>query len=106
MGESLEFELHKKLTRIREELSKREVDVRGQLANIEKIRVEALKKTQELKYSAQRDIEKIDQDIMKRKDLNTQVKAKLSGEIATLKEEIETKYAELRKTILGKIDST
>jgi multidrug resistance efflux pump len=106
MGESLEFELHKKLTRIREELSKREVDVRGQLANIEKIRVEALKKTQELKYSAQHDMEKIDQDILKTKDLNTQIKAKLSAEIATLKEEIETKYAELRKTILGKTDLT
>lgn len=106
MGESLEFELHKKLTRIREELSKREVDVRGQLASIEKIRVEALKKTQELKYSAQHDMEKIDQDILKTSDLSTQIRAKLSAETAALKEEIEAKYAELRKTVLGKIDST
>lgn len=102
MGESLEFEFQKRLTKIREELSKREVDVRGQLASIEKIKVEALKKAEEMKYSAHHDIERIDQDIMKTKDLNTQVKARLASEIAALKEEAEKKHAELRNTILGK----
>lgn len=102
MGESFEFEFQKRLTKIREELSKREVDVRGQLANIEKIKVEALKKAEEMKYSAHHDIERIDQDIMKTKDLNTQVKARLTSEIAALKEEAEKKHAELRNTILGK----
>ena len=102
MSESFEFEFQKKLTKMREELGKREVDIRGQLASIEKIKVEALKKAEELKYSAKHDLEKIDQDIMKAKDLNTQVKARLASEIATLKEDLEKKYAELRNTILGK----
>ena len=106
MGESFEFEFQKKLTRIREELSKREVDVRGQLASIERIKVEALKKTEELKYSAQHDTEKIDQEIMKAKDLNPQVKARLVAEITVLREEVEKKYAQLRSTILGKTDLT
>lgn len=106
MGESSEFEFQKKLTKIREEISKKEVDVRGHLANIEKIKVEALKKTEEMKYSAQHDIEKTDQEIMKTKDLNTQAKARLTSEIAALKNEIEEKYTELRSTILARAGKT
>ena len=102
MGESFEFEFQKKLTKMREELGKREVDVRGQLANIEKIKVEALKKTEELKYSAKHDVEKMEQDIMKAKDLSTEVKARITSETAKLKEDLEKKYAELRNTILDK----
>ncbi|MGD0979143.1 MAG: hypothetical protein ABR962_08390 [Candidatus Bathyarchaeia archaeon] len=102
MSESFEFEFQKKLTKMREELGKREVDIRGQLASIEKIKVEALKKAEELKYSAKHDLEKIEQDVMKAKDLNVEVKARLTSETATLKEDLEKKYAELRNTILGK----
>ena len=102
MESSFEFDFQKKLTKLREELGKREVDIRGQLANIERIKVEALKKTEELKYSAKHDIEKIDQDIMKTKDLNEQFKARLTSETASLKEDLEKKYIELRNTILGK----
>jgi len=102
MSESFEFEFQKKLTKMREELGKREVDIRGQLASIEKIKVEALKRAEELKYSAKHDLEKIEQDVMKAKDLNTEVKARLNSETATLKEDLEKKYAELRNTILGK----
>jgi hypothetical protein len=87
---------------MREELGKREVDIRGQLASIEKIKVEALKKAEELKYSAKHDLEKIEQDVMKAKDLNGEVKARLTSETATLKGDLEKKYAELRNTILGK----
>jgi ATP sulfurylase len=97
-----DLEYQKKLTKIREELSKREVEVRSQLANIEKIRVEALKKTEEMKYSAHHDIEKIDQDIMKTKNLDAQTKTRLAGEISAIKNDIEKKYSELRSTILSK----
>jgi len=102
MGDSFEFEFQKRLTKMREELGKREVEIRGQLANIERIKVEALKKTEELKYSAKHDVEKVEQDIMKAKDLNTEVKSRLTSETATLKEDLEKKYAELRNTILNK----
>jgi SMC interacting uncharacterized protein involved in chromosome segregation len=102
MGDSFEFEFQKKLTKLREELGKRELDIRTQLANIERIKVDALKKTEELKYSAKHDLEKIEQDIMKAKDLNTEVKSRVTSETATLKEDLEKKYAELRNSILGK----
>ncbi|MGD0159546.1 MAG: hypothetical protein ABSB89_04540 [Candidatus Bathyarchaeia archaeon] len=102
MGDSFEFEFQKKLTKMREELGKREVDIRGQLANIERIKVEALKRTEELKFSAKHDVEKLEQDIMKAKDLNTEVRSRLNSEAATLKEDLDKKYTELRNTVLGK----
>jgi hypothetical protein len=106
MAESLEFELQKRLTKIRQELSKREVEVRGLLTKMESLRVEALKKTEEMKYSAQHDMEKIDQDIMRTKDLNTQAKSRLATDISTLKSEIENKHEQLRSTVLAKPATT
>jgi len=104
MGDSLEFQ--KRLTKTREELSKREVEVRRQLANIEKTKVEALKKIEELKYSAHHDMEKIEHDIAKTKELDAELKTKITSEMTALKGEIEKKYGELRSTILGKNTST
>jgi hypothetical protein len=106
MTASFDLEYQKKLTRVREELSKREVEVRKQLADIEKIKVEALKKTEEMKYSAHHDIEKIGQDIMKTKNLDAQTKTRLTAEINTIKSDIEKKYTDLRNTILSKATSS
>jgi len=102
MTASFDLEFQKKLTKIREELSKKEVEVRKQMTNIEKIRVEALKKTEEMKYSAHHDIEKINQDIMKTKDLSSEAKTKLVDEISGIKNDIEKKYSDLRNMILTK----
>jgi F0F1-type ATP synthase membrane subunit b/b' len=99
---SVDLEYQKKLTKVREGLSKREVEVRKQLANIEKIKVEALKKTEEMKYSAQHDIERIGQDVMKAKNLNAQARAGLAAEISAIKSDIDKKYSDLRSAILGK----
>lgn len=93
------------MTKLREELSKKEVDIRRKVTDIQKIKVEALKKTEEMKYSAQHDIEKISQDVMKTKDLGAEVKTRLTSEIADLKNEIERKYSELRNTIMDKTTS-
>jgi neutral trehalase len=102
MTSSVDLEHQKKLTKVREQLSKREVEVRKHLADIEKIKVEALKKTEEMKYSAHHDIEKIDRDIAKAKDLDAETKARLVAEISTMKSDIEKKYSDLRSAILGK----
>jgi len=102
LGETFEFEFQKKTTKIREQLSKKEVDIRRKVADIQKIKVEALKKTEEMKYSAQHDVEKISKDVMKTKNLDTEVKTRLTSEITDLKNEIERKYSELRNTIADK----
>jgi len=99
MGESFEF--RKKLTKIQDELRKREVDVRNRLADIEKKRVETLKRAEEMKYSALHDMEKIEKDLMKDK-VDAETRKNLLAEIASLKSEVEKKYSELRNTTLGK----
>ena len=95
------FELQKKLTKTREEFHKREVDVRSRLADIEKKKVETLKKTEEMKNNTLHDIEKIDVSIMK-SSLDAETKTKLASEISAFKQDIENKYAELRATVLVK----
>jgi protein subunit release factor A len=105
LGETLEFECQKKATKIREQLSKKEVGIRRKVADIQKIKVEALKKTEEMKYSAQHDLEKISKDVMKTKDLDAEVKTRLTSEITDLKNEIERKYSELRNTIVDRTAS-
>ena len=95
------FELEKKLTKAREEFQKREVDVRSRLADIEKKKVETLKKTEEMKHTTLHDIEKIDERIMK-SSLDAEAKTKLASEITAFKQDIEKKYGELRATVLVK----
>ena len=95
------FELQKKLTKAREEFRKREVDVRSRLADLEKKKVETLKKTEEMKHNTLHDIEKIDERIMKA-HLDAETKTKLVSEIAEFKQDIEKKYGELRTTVLAK----
>jgi len=102
MSESFEFQ--KKLTKISEELRKREVDVRDRLADIEKKRVEALKKVEEMKRNALHDIQKVEEGIMKAK-LDPETKTRLASEILELKQNTEKEYSELRIIIIGKATS-
>ncbi len=102
MSESFEFQ--KKLTKISEVLRKREVDVRDRLADIEKKRVEALKKVEEMKRNALHDIQKVEEGIMKAK-LDPETKTRLASEILELKQNTEKEYSELRIVILGKAAS-
>lgn len=98
---SLDFQ--KKTTKIREEMSKREVDIRRKVADIQKAKLETLKKTEEMKSSAQHELEKITQDVMKAKELGAEVKSRLISEVTDLKNEVDRKYSELRNTIAEKI---
>jgi hypothetical protein len=95
------FEFQKKLTKIREEFLKREADARVRLAEIEKKKVETLKKVKEMKHNTLHDIEKNDEGIMKAK-LDPETKGKLDSEIAIFKQDVEKKYTELRTTVLNK----
>lgn len=102
MGLSSEFEHRKKLNKIREDVNKRVKDVRDHFAKIEKIKLEALKKTEEMRRSAEQDIAKLEKDIAK-SDLTSDIKKTLASDIATLRKEIEDRTAELRTRITGTI---
>ena len=102
MGQSSEFEHRKKLNKIREDMNKRVKDVRDHFAKMEKVKLDALKKTEEMKRSVQQDIAKLETDIAK-SDLTSDMKKALSSDIATLRKEIEDRAAELRTRITGTV---
>jgi phenylalanyl-tRNA synthetase alpha subunit len=102
MSLSSESEHRRKLNKIREDMTKRVNDVRDHFAKIEKIKVEALKKTEEMSKSATQDIAKLEVDIAK-SDLASEIKKTLMSDITVVKKEIEDRIAELRNRISGTV---
>ena len=99
---SSEIEHRKKLNKIREDVNKRVKDVRDHFAKIEKVKVDALKKTEEMRRSAENDITKLEGEIAK-SDLTAEMKKALASDIANLKKEIEDRAVELRTRISGTV---
>jgi uncharacterized coiled-coil DUF342 family protein len=102
MSVSSEIEHRKKLNKIREDVNKRVKDVRDHFAKIEKVKVDALKKTEEMRRSAENDITKLEGEIAK-SDLTAEMKKALASDIANLKKEIEDRAVELRTRISGTV---
>ena len=98
MSQVLEYEHRKKLNKIREDTNKRVKDVRDHFAKIERVKTEALKKTEEIRRSAQKDMTRLEEDIAK-SGLTEDVKKTLASDIAMLKKEIEDKATELRSRL-------
>ena len=99
MGSTSEREYREKLNRIREDSSKRERDVKKDFAKIEKLRLNSLKKAEEILHNSEKNINKIEKDIMKSKDLAPESKDRLRSDINSLKSEVENKYSYLRTRI-------
>jgi uncharacterized coiled-coil DUF342 family protein len=102
MSLSPEYEHRKKLNKIREDMNKRVKDVRDHFAKIEKVKTEALKKTEEMRRSTGQDIVKLEEDIAK-SNLTSDIKKTLALDIATLRKEIEDRATELRSRISGTV---
>jgi uncharacterized coiled-coil DUF342 family protein len=98
MSQVSEYEHRKKLNKIREDTNKRVKDVRDHFAKIERVKTEALKKTEEIRRSAQKDITRLEEDIAK-SGLTDDVKKTLASDIAMLRKEIEDRAAELRSRL-------
>jgi uncharacterized coiled-coil DUF342 family protein len=102
MNLSSEYEHRKKLNKIREDMNKRVKDVRDHFAKIEKVKTEALKKTEEMRRSAGQDIAKLEEDVAE-SDLTPDIKKTLASDIAILRKEIEDRATELRSRISGTV---
>jgi phenylalanyl-tRNA synthetase alpha subunit len=98
MSNRSEYEHRKKLNRIREDANKRVKEVRDHFVKIDKIRTQALGKTEEIRLSAQKDITRLEEEI-KISALTEDTKKALSADIASLKKEIEDRAAELRSRL-------
>lgn len=99
MGSTSEREYREKLNKINEKLNNRARDIRKDLAKIERMKVEALKRSEEARHSAEKDIDKIEGKITKSKDLAPESRKRLRSEILVLREEIKQEYIELKTQI-------
>jgi chromosome segregation ATPase len=99
VGGPSEREYVEKLGKIKQKLNQKVGDVRKQFEKIEKAKVDLLKKTKEMKHDAEREAVKMENDIVKSKDLAPESKRRLRLEIDVLKSEIRERYAELEARI-------
>ena len=103
MGGTSEREFMEKLIKIREKTIKTAKDIKNDFAKMEKIKAESLKKTEEMRRSAEHDVEKMEQKMAKTRDLAPESRTRLSTEIAATKNEIQQKYTELKNRISAAI---
>lgn len=94
----------KKISKIKEKLLKTERGIKNDFAKIEKIKLDTLKKTEEMRNSAEQDLEKLEKDAVKSKDLATESRQRLNSEISVLKSEIGQRYTELKTRISKAIE--
>ena len=99
MSEAFEHEFRKKMNKLRENMNKKMNEAREYSAKIEKVKVDALKKTEEMRRSIEEEILKTEREIAQSADLSPETKEKLSTEITNLKDENEKRAAELRTKI-------
>ncbi len=99
MGGRSEREYRENLSKIRERLNNRDRNVQKDFEKIGKMKLEALKQTEEMRACTYHDIEQMEKDIIKSKDLAPESKARLHSEITTLKNEVEQKYNVLKTQI-------
>ena len=99
MGGTSEREYRDRLRKIKEKVSKAERNIRDSFERIEKIKVDTLKINEEMRRSAYHNIDKIERDIIKSKDLAPESKSRLNSEIMILRREIASKNNELKAKI-------
>jgi len=104
LGGTSEREYIEKISKIKEKILKTEKDIKNDFTKIEKIKLDTLKKNEEMRRSAENDLEKVEKGILKSKDLTTESRQRLNSEIAVLKSEIGQRYTELKTQISKAIE--
>jgi uncharacterized protein YpuA (DUF1002 family) len=99
MGNLSEREYREKLNKTRERLNKKSKDIENQFAKMEKIKVELLKKTEEVRHDAEHEINKIQENVAKSKDLAPESKKRLQSEIVAMKSDVHEGYSHLKTRI-------
>lgn len=103
MGGTSEREFQEKIGKIKTKSSKRIADVKNDFAKMEKLKADSLKKTEEMLRSAEHDLERLERDIMKSKDLVAESRPRLNIEIRDAKQHIQEKYVDLKKRLSAAI---
>jgi hypothetical protein len=99
LGGPSELECREKLNKIRNKMNNRVKDVRKDFTKIEKLKVDLLNRTEEIKRRAEHSTDKMEAEITKSKHLAPESKQRLRSEIMILKSEVYEKHEELRTRV-------
>jgi hypothetical protein len=102
MGDT-EHEFLEKIISIKTKSSKKVTEVKDDFGKMQKLKAESLRKTEEMMRAAEHDLDKIEQDIVKSKDLASESRSRLRAELKEAKEQTTQKYTELKKRISAAI---
>jgi hypothetical protein len=105
LGGTSEREFLEKIAKIKSRANEKAADVRNDFAKIHKLRAEALKKTEEMMQNSEKNLSKIEREIIKSKDLAAESRPRLSEEIGKTKEEVAEKYSDLKDEVSRAISS-
>jgi hypothetical protein len=103
VGGTSEREFMEKIVKIKEKAGKNVNDVRDDFAEMEKLKAESLKKIEEMRRSAEENLEKIERDIVRSKDLVPESRERINAEIAQSKFQIQQKYEDYKARISASI---
>jgi len=92
-----------KISKTKFNSSKKVTEVLDVFAKSQKLKAESLKKNEEMMTKAASDLEKLDRDKAKNKDLSIESQKKISEEIAAARSQIKQKYDELRARITERV---
>ena len=103
MGDTSEREFSAKLIKIKSKSSKKTGEVMDRFSIMQKLKAESLKKTEEMMETAMRDLEKLEQDTVKSRDLAPESRQRLNADITAARAQIRQKYDELKTRIAAAI---
>ena len=102
MGDS-EREYLEKISKTKFNSSKKVTEVLDIFGKSQKLKAESLKKTEEMMTDAASDLEKLERDKTKNKDLSAESQKKINEEIAAARSQIRQKYDELKTRIMDHV---
>ena len=103
MGDS-EREYFEKISKTKFNSSNKVTEVLDVFSKSQKLKAESLKKTEEMMTKAASDLEKLERDKAKNKDLSAESQKKLNEEITIARNQIRQKYDELKTRIIDHVE--
>ncbi len=102
MGDS-ESEYLEKIDKIKRKSSERVTEVLDQFGKAQRLKAEALKKNEEMMTSAASDLEKLERDMARDKEISPESENKINEEILEARNIVRQKYDELRARISDRL---
>ena len=99
LGGPSELECREKLNKIRNKMDKRVKDVQNDFRKIEKLKVDLLKRTEDIRRRAEHSADKMETEVTKSKHLAPESKRRLRSEIMILKSEVNERHEQLRTRV-------